>query len=88
MTSSFKNRYSFLFLFFFCHCGSAFLILFQTEVSCPTLFVLSLIEPLRAQGIIPKLPLLSLIVTSGPGRAPGLELCAWIFEGRKETDVI
>lgn len=86
LTRSFKNRN--VYYYFFSCCDSAFLILFQTEVSCPTLFVLSLIEPLRAQGIIPKLPLLSLIVTSGPGRAPGLELCIWIFEGRKETDVI
>lgn len=72
----------------FCQHGSAFVILFQTLFSCPHLFVLSLIEPLRAQGIIPKQPSLSLIVTSRPGRAPGLELHVWSSEVGKETDVI
>lgn len=75
-------------VFFFANMVLPFVILFQTAASCPPLFVLSLIEPVRARGIIPKLPSLSLIVTAGPGRPPGLELCVWISEGRKETDVI
>lgn len=88
MTGSFNVRDGSRCVLVFCQHGFVFVILFQTVASCPALFVLSLIEPLHARGIIPKLPLLSLIVTGGPGQAPGLELCFWISEGRKETDVM
>lgn len=36
--------------FFFANMVLPFVILFQTAASCPTLFVLSLIEPVRARG--------------------------------------
>lgn len=62
-----------------------FVILFQTAASCPTLSVLSLIEPRVCAGASSYRGYLGclLLLPPDPGRPPGLELCVRISEGRK-----
>lgn len=79
-----------------CFCNIFFVLTFLSRhgsisgPSAPVLLFLPsiLIEPRRTQGIMPRLSLLSLVITSRKRWGPGPELPVCISEGREETDVI